>query len=292
MTGRHSVQAHLDFEVEVVGQGVVSGTVRGSGHGLTLEVDRPELFAGRTDRGTVEGLTVGLAPRGLTLRVLQGPTHLTTPGTTRVRWWQRRATGSRHSRLGSLRGAWTSGRSRLGRDVGPALPDGGLVPPATMLPLAPTFLPRRRRRVTTTHDPARGGSPRLVLVAQDSYVPGERQPVFWLTDEVTTLGSGLQCDIALPGLARLHARIVHDQQDEYVVRAFDPDTRVDGARIQEQLLRTGSRLTVGRWTLAYSRDEHADQGRPHGGRVGGELGHQQPPPPRRRLQDDDATESA
>ena len=80
-------------------------------------------------------------------------------------------------------------------------------------------------------------------------------------------------------------------RDEYVVHALDPDTRVNGARVDQQFLRTGSRLRVGRWTLAYSRDEYADHGRPHGGRIGGELGRQQPQPPRRRPQDDDAGES-
>lgn len=124
MNGRLSVLAHLDFEVEVAGRGVVSGSVRGSGHDLILDVDRPGVFAGRADRATVADLADRLARRGLTLRVIQGPKHLITLGETRAPWWQRRATGSRHLRLGSLRGAWTSGRSRLRRDVGPALPDG------------------------------------------------------------------------------------------------------------------------------------------------------------------------
>lgn len=84
--------------------------------------------------------------------------------------------------------------------------------------------------------------------------------------------------------------MVHDEQDEYVVRALDPDSRGNGGRIEEPFLRTGSRLAVGRWTLAYRREEHADHGRPHGGRIGGELGHQQPQPPRRRLPADDTTE--
>ncbi|MEO5852305.1 MAG: FHA domain-containing protein [Nocardioides sp.] len=291
MSGQVSVRAHLDFEVEVAGRGVVRGTVRGDGTELTLDVDRPEVFAGRADAGTVGLFADGLARRGLTVKVVRGPTHLVTLGDTRAPWWQRRATGSRHIRLGSVRGAWASGRTRLSRDATPVLPDGGLVPPLPMFPLAPTFMRRSRRPVTTTHDPARGGSPRLVLVAQGSYLPGERQPIYWLTGETTTLGSGQDCDIVLPGLAGLHVRIVHDERDEYVVQALDPDTRVNGARVDQQFLRTGSRLRVGRWTLAYSRDEYADHGRPHGGRIGGELGRQQPQPPRRRPQDDDAGES-
>ena len=286
-TGQLNVVAHLDFEVEVAGQGVVHGTVSGSGRDLRLDVDRPEGFAGRGDARAVTVLAEGLADRGLTIRVMRGATHLITLGVARAPWWHRRATGSRHIRLGSLRGAWASGRSRLRRDVDPVFPDGRLVPPTTMFPIAPTFRRRHRRPVGTTHDPARGGSPRLVLVAQDSYLAGGRQPIYWLTGESTTLGSGQDCDIRLPGLAGRHATIVHDERDEYVVHGHDPDTRVDGARIRQEKLRTGSRLDVGRWTLAYSREEHADHGRPHGGRIGGELGHQQPQPPRRRPQTDD-----
>ena len=111
MPGRLSVSAHLDFEVEVAGQGVVRGTVRGHGTDLTLDVDRPEVFAGRADAGAVEVIAEGLARRGLTVRVVQGSTPLITLGASRAPWWHRRATGSRHIRLGSVRGAWTSGRT-------------------------------------------------------------------------------------------------------------------------------------------------------------------------------------
>ena len=288
MAGRISVVAHLDFEVEVAGRGVVRGTVRGHGQELTLEVDRPDVFAGRRDAASLEGLASGLARRELRLRVLREGIHLVTLGATRAPWWHRRATGSPHIRLGSLRGVWTPGLTRLTRGAPPVLPDSGLVPAATLLPVAPTFLRRGRRRVTTTHAPPGGGNPRLVVVARDHYLPGERQPIHWLTGEKTTLGTDPACDIVLPGLAGRHAEISHDVDDEYVVRALDPDTRVNGARVGEKFLRTGSRLQVGRWTLAYSREEHADHGRPHGGRIGGELGRQQPQPPRRRLQADGA----
>jgi len=291
VTRRLTVVADLAFEVEVPGRDVVRGRIHGRGRQLRLEVDRPDLFAGRADAAAVRVVADGLARRGLTVRVMQGPTHLITLGDTRGPWWQRRATGSRHIRLGSVRGAWTSGRARLRRDVDPVLPDGALVPSSTMFPIVPTFVRRSRRRVTTTHDPARGGSPRLVLVEKDN-PRGERQPVYWLTEEVTTLGSGADCTVRLPDLRALHVEIVHDEKDEYVVRSHHPDTRVNGSRVRTQILRTGSRLEVGRWTLAYSREEHADHGRPFGGRIGGELGHQQPQPPRRRLQADDPQETS
>lgn len=57
---------------------------------------------------------------------------------------------------------------------------------------------------------------------------------------------------------------------------------------QPQLLRTGSRLEMGRWTMSYFRSEEADHGRSHGGRIGGELGYQRPQEtPRYRAVDED-----
>ena len=32
--------------------------------------------------------------------------------------------------------------------------------------------------------------------------------------------------------------------------------------------------------MSFYREEYADHGRPYGGRVGGEIGHQRPQPPR------------
>jgi hypothetical protein len=54
--------------------------------------------------------------------------------------------------------------------------------------------------------------------------------------------------------------------------------------VRERILRTGCRLEVGDWVLVFARDEHADHGRPYGGRIGGELGHQRPQPAREELQ--------
>ena len=57
-----------------------------------------------------------------------------------------------------------------------------------------------------------------------------------------------------------------------------------GERVRRQILRTGSRVDLGEWTFTFSREEYADHGRPYGGRIGGELGHQRPQPatPRRQ----------
>ncbi|MGB0102247.1 MAG: hypothetical protein WBP61_18355, partial [Nocardioides sp.] len=142
----------------------------------------------------------------------------------------------------------------------------------------PTFQRRSRRRVTTTHDPARGGSPRLVLVKEDVWA-GERQPIYWL-GEHTTIGSDPGADIRLPGIEPWHAVIDHDARDEFVLTATAGVTRVHGAPVGQQVLRTGTRVEVGKHRLAFRREEFADHGRPHGGRIGGEAGHQIPQPPR------------
>jgi hypothetical protein len=277
-----TVAADLCFEVTTATGSRVRGSVRGEGSRLDLEVDQPGAFAGGGDVATIRALADGLAGLGVAVRVLHHGRHLVTLGDVVAPWWQRRATGSRHIRLGSLRGAWTSARSRAGRTE-PVLPESGSAPPGTPWPPAPPFARRIRRPVGTTHDPARGGSPRLVLVKQDVWA-GERQPVFWLRDGETTIGSAPSCDVVLPGLEPLHATVVHDVDDEYVLLSPTATSRVHGAKVTRAVLRTGSRVDLGRWQLAYHREEWADHGRPYGGRIGGELGHQRPQPPRDRVQ--------
>ena len=273
-----TIAADLDFRVEVPGGATVNGHVRGAGNDLVVEVDDPTIFAGRSDAPAVRALAAGLARRGLRVQVVDREHHLITLGAVRTSWWQRRLTGSRHIRLGSLRGAWTGARSRAGADR-PVLPDATLAPPATLFPVAPTFQRRPRRQVTTTHDPLHGGNPRLTLVSTDG-VHHEHPPVHYLGDGVTTIGSGAQCDVRLPRLADLHAQVRHDEDDEIVLEANDPEVRVHGARVRRQILRTGSRVDLGEWTFTFSREEYADHGRPYGGRIGGELGHQRPQPAR------------
>ena len=151
------VAADLTFEV-AVGEGgdarTVHGSLKGSGRALVLEVDDPSAFAGRGDAPMIRTLADTLAGRGIRIEVCSGDTHLITLGATRSPWWQRRVTGSRHIRLGSLRGVWTSARSRARTTDRPVLPDSTLAPPATVLPLAPTFMRRPRRPVGTTHAPS------------------------------------------------------------------------------------------------------------------------------------------
>lgn len=273
---RTSVDADLCFRVEDPEGRRVEGHLTGSGRVLTLRVDDPGAFAGAGDAPVVRYVARELAARQLELRMSDGRSTLVRLGDVRAPWWQRRLTRSRHLRVGSLRGLWTAADARArGRE--PVLPGLLSAPPPTLAPLLPTF-GGRPRRVTGTHDPARAGSPRLVL-APDLATPGSRRTIFHLGEEVL-VGSGEECDIRLPGLAQRHCRVVHDEHDELVVRALDGEVRVHGARVTEGLLRTGTRLEVGRHRLVFARAEYADHGRPFAGRVGGELGRQRPQPRR------------
>jgi hypothetical protein len=162
------------------------------------------------------------------------------------------------------------------------MPESSLAPPPTLLPLAPTLHRRFRGQVTTTHDPAHGGAPRLVEV-MDVW-DGTRPAVHWLEETTTWIGSDPSCEVVLRGLAPRHAKVVHDDDDEYVLVAVDGAVRVHGAPTARQVLRTGARIDLGEHTLAYRREEYADHGRPYGGRIGGELGHQRRQPPRGLLE--------
>jgi hypothetical protein len=276
-----SLDADLTFSVDVPGARSVTGHLTGSGTALELRMDDSFVFAGRRDAEAIRGLAEGLAQHGLSVTVVDPTGPLVTLGARRTSWVQRRVTRSRHIRIERGAGVWSLARGRVQAGNAGALPAGELAPPGTVWPPAPTFL-RRRRHATTTHDPHHGGNPRLVMAHNQHPRPDERRPVFRLSREVTTIGSAADSDICLPGLAPRHAEIHHDEWDEYVLvrSASRAATRVNGAPVDEALLRTGTRLELGEWTLSFIREEYADHGRPYGGRIGGELGHQRPQPPR------------
>jgi hypothetical protein len=273
------LSADLTLRVATAEGQTASGHLSGSNGRLRLDIDNPGLFAGSGDSGTVRGAAEELAAQGISIRVVHDGVHLVTIGAVSAPWWQRRATGSRRIKVGSWRGAWTSLRSRATQQ-GAVLPTAEALPPPTMLPLAPTFARHPRRRVTTTHTPAGSGSPRLVLKKQQVW-DGERQPIFWLSRTVTTIGSHASCDIVLPGIEPLHTVVLHDEDDEYLLESCGPETRVHGVVVEvASTLRTGARIDVGPHSLAFYREEYADHGRPYGGREGGEIGHQRDQPPR------------
>jgi hypothetical protein len=140
--------------------------------------------------------------------------------------------------------------------------------------------------VTTTHDPAEGGRPRLVVALGGVAMvePGGEvaQASFDLLRGVTRIGSAPHCAVRLPGLDLVQAEVVWDQFDEYVFVQLSTrlESRINGELMGTHPLRTGDRVELGDWTLTYMRDEFADHGRPYGGRQGGEGAVQRPQPPR------------
>lgn len=275
----HGLSADLDVEVASSEGRRATAHLSGTQSRLTLDVDDPGLFASASDSQAVVGVAEELAARGVTVRVVHEGVHLVTLGAVSAPWWQRRATGSRRIRVGSWRGVWTSLRSRAGAGS-PVLPGPEAFPPPTMLPLLPTFSRAPRRRVTTTHTPHGAGSARLILKKEDMW-EGERQPVYYLNRLRTTIGSDQDCDVVLPGIDGLHAVVIHDDSDEFLLATCGPETRVHGAVVEtSQILRTGARINIGPHSLSFFREEYADHGRPFGGREGGEFGHQRSQPPR------------
>lgn len=284
MTTDVSFDADLRFSVSVPGHEPVAGTLVGSGRRLELRLADPVAFAGRGDSGAVRGVADLLAGYGVTVSVIAGERPLLELGSTSANWLQRRLTGSRNLRIVSLRGALAGARGRAsGAEA--ILPGKALVPPPTLFPVAPTFGRRPAPPISTTHDPRRGGNPRLVVTVGNKRLPDSGVLIHPLRNDVTTIGSDPSCDIRLAGLEPLHAVVEHDDHDELVLldRAANRTTRVNGLPVERRVLRTGARVEIGAWILAYRRAEYADHGRPFGGRIGGELGRQKPQPGRHRL---------
>jgi hypothetical protein len=285
MSAELTVDADLEFSLEIPGSRTLSGVLTGSGKRMELRVSDPLLFAGKSDASAIRGLAKALAGQGLVLSVIAPSGPLVTLGVSRTSWLQRRVTGSRHIRIDRSASLWLLLRGRSRAATGGALPVADLAPPPTLFPIAPTMARQPRQPVTTTHARPGDGNPRMIMAPRRHPKPDDRRPVFALRKEVTTIGSGPGCDIRLPRLEPLHAEIRHDDEDEYVlVRVSGVDgTRVNGAPVDSAVLRTASRVQVGEWTMSFYREEYADHGRPFGGRIGGELGYQRAQPDRAQL---------
>lgn len=277
MTETLQVQADLDFSVEVDGA-QMCGTLKGTGSHLELVVSDSHLLGG-TGTKPARHIAQQLANAGLQLSIT-ADRPLVTLGVPRTSYLQRRITGSPHIRVASLGAAL---RLLKLRRTSPER--SALIPPPSPLPLLPTFL-RRPRQPSTTHDPDRGGYPRLVTAPAEQVLPGEVRPVYALAG-ITTLGSRADSDIRMVFLQPEHAEIRQTEDDEFVlVPLVHSDLiRVNGGYVRgPALLRTGTRVEIGDRVLSFVREEYADHGRPYGGRVGGEIGHQKPQPPREALQ--------
>lgn len=259
------------------------GTITAAGTEVRIVVSDPSRLPGNGRRTLAELSTVAeaLASRGISVK-LEGPDGpILQLGDVKRSVLQRAITGSAHIRLGSVAAvAPLLSRRNKGRAL--TFP----IPPETPMPLVPTINRTVRRRVTTTHYTPGSGRPRLIFAVGDATWDGSRPREFDLLPTKTVIGSGEDADLCLPGLAPVHAEIRHEGDDEYVLYGFD---EVGGGGAREQgpgrggggrILRTGARIEIGEWRLAYFRAEFADHGRPYGGRVGGELARQRKQPPR------------
>lgn len=125
----------------------------------------------------------------------------------------------------------------------------------------------RQPTITTTHAAWGAGHPRLIVTGE-----AERY-VHEINCDMTHIGSGADSDLLLPAADPLHAKILHDTTDEYVLIMVGAGATSFGPN---ETLRTGAHFTAGPWQLIFIRDEFADHGRPYGGRRGGELAYQRP----------------
>jgi len=125
-----------------------------------------------------------------------------------------------------------------------------------------------------------GGRPRLRFAMGGMAPIGSQPREFSLLEKATTrIGSGLDADLRLNGLAGEHTEIRYEaSEDEYVLVDLGADggSRVNGQLVERAELHTGDRIEVRGWTMSYYREEYADHGRPFGGRSGGESLHEHP----------------
>ena len=138
--------------------------------------------------------------------------------------------------------------------------------------------------VGTTHGAPGSGRPRLVLSARSrELLPADSRTQWELDlpcDRPAVIGSGPDSDWVLPGLRDVHAVVVRDELDEFVVLdRSDGETAVDGRAADRVAMHTGDVLSLGDFEFVYQRDEASDHGRPFAGREGGEGSDQRPQPP-------------
>ena len=124
-----------------------------------------------------------------------------------------------------------------------------------------------RQAVTTTHAAWGAGHPRILATSE------HERYVHEITCDLFQIGSAADSDLKLPATDALHAKILHDTTDEYVLTMIGGGATSSG---RHEVLRTGAHFAAGPWQLIFVRDEFADHGRPYGGRIGGEAGHQRP----------------
>lgn len=255
------------FTVQAAGQEVV----------VTFEDTRRLGSMSRHDLVNLVPLADALASRGISVRV-EGPKGtLVQLGDVRSGPVGRAIAGSPHIKLGRLSALLSEVQHREHSKASLIH-----VPPPTLFPLLPTLARGVRRRVTTTHYIPGSGRPRLIFAVGTGDWNDSRPREFDLLPGKTTIGSGPDADLRLEGLESLHAEIRHNDDDEYVLYSFAATgggrPNLPHSKEDARILRTGSRIEIGHWRLAYYREEFADHGRPFGGRQGGEYAFQRQQP--------------
>ncbi len=282
MAFRFNIEADLTFSMERSsaddGQSEhLSGIVTGSGRHLEVRCDDVGAMSSGSSLREARLIAAALAEQGLSVSLAGSDGPIVTVGDVKAGLVTRLATRSKHIRIDDLRAA-AGLRGSVGKGRGSK---NSLLPPPTLIPIAPTFR-WSRRRATTTHDPEGGGRPRLVFAMGSAATANDPRRVFNLLRGGTSIGSDEGCDLQLSGIDAVQAKIRRDTNDEYVLNAHgSTPIKVNGVTItDEQVLRTGARIQLGAWTMTYTREEFADHGRPYGGRAGGEFSRQkdQPPP--------------
>lgn len=262
----------LDISFTDESGAVTTGKARAAGTEVTVSLEElAPLSGGRLPSvGVIKPLAEFLARKGLTVTVAGPDGPILSLGKVDSRASQRLITRSPHIKLGKLGSLLPLVRQGRRRPKG--MP---LLPPFTPMPLFPTVQRKIVRRVTTTHYARGGGRPRLIFVQDAATWNGQIPKEVALTEDVTTIGSSPGSGLQLEGLEALHAEIRHDDQDEYVLVPHGP---VSGSVVLSgpSILRTGARIQMGQWCLAFFREEFADHGRPYGGRSGGELAYERP----------------
>lgn len=120
--------------------------------------------------------------------------------------------------------------------------------------------------MSTTSDSAQRGDghPRLVFNVGEDW-DGSPAREFPLVAEVTTIGSSPSAELQLAGLLPEHARIVHEDDDEYVLIGsegvdVESASAPNDATSPRNVLRTGAKVQLGSWSMFFSRDELTEHG--------------------------------
>lgn len=273
MAPRFKADINLDFSLTEVSGEETHGSVKASGTEVVVSLDRIEglLSQRMPSLGDIRPLARTLSDQGLSI-VVEGPQgRIISLGAVEVPASQRVITRSPHIKLGKFGALATF----LNRGRRTPVRSFSLIPPGTLLPLLPTVKRKIPRRTTTTHYTRGSGRPRLIFVQDSASWNGQIPREFDLTADRVRIGSHESAELQLPGLDGVHAEIVHNDQDEYILVRHG---KVSGSFGQgsNSVLRTGARIQMGQWCLAFFREEFADHGRPFGGRSGGEFAYQRP----------------